>query len=289
MDLSTAADIHPTREWIIRNIRVPIVPVPIYQGPEKVDGDGRRAHVWDVFPDKNNPFSLLSTRSSTPFPIHAFFLLLSFPLPAARGPASCREAGRIKCRLLPWPPIGRASASTSNVFEELCEILLRLRRRLSRGDGPAARLPTIGPDANDEAQLGPTAHLGELYPYLLGVGLQVMIEGPAPTVPLSAANKSKETVDLQKEVAPKAVLPNARGPAHHRHRPPLRHITSGHWRGGPSDARTAMLCYVTPKGASRSPRSRRRAIAESRERSKPRVFPARKIGHNRRQLSSGTG
>src|SRR5205085_12437678 len=38
MDLSTGADIHTTREWIIRNAPVPIGTVPIYQALEKVDG-----------------------------------------------------------------------------------------------------------------------------------------------------------------------------------------------------------------------------------------------------------
>ena len=39
MDLSTGADIHTTREWIVRNSPVPIGTVPIYQALEKVDGD----------------------------------------------------------------------------------------------------------------------------------------------------------------------------------------------------------------------------------------------------------
>ena len=38
MDLSTGANIHETREWIIRNCPVPVGTVPIYQALEKVDG-----------------------------------------------------------------------------------------------------------------------------------------------------------------------------------------------------------------------------------------------------------
>src|SRR5919107_2148017 len=38
MDLSTGADIHETREWIVRNAAVPIGTVPIYQALEKVGG-----------------------------------------------------------------------------------------------------------------------------------------------------------------------------------------------------------------------------------------------------------
>jgi phosphomethylpyrimidine synthase len=38
MDLSTGANIHETREWIIRNCPVPVGTVPIYQALEKVNG-----------------------------------------------------------------------------------------------------------------------------------------------------------------------------------------------------------------------------------------------------------
>src|SRR5215470_8587996 len=38
MDLSTGANIHETREWIVRNSPVPIGTVPIYQALEKVKG-----------------------------------------------------------------------------------------------------------------------------------------------------------------------------------------------------------------------------------------------------------
>src|SRR5690554_8153609 len=38
MDLSTGANIHETREWILRNSPVPIGTVPLYQALEKVSG-----------------------------------------------------------------------------------------------------------------------------------------------------------------------------------------------------------------------------------------------------------
>ena len=38
MDLSTGANIHETREWIVRNCPVPVGTVPIYQALEKVNG-----------------------------------------------------------------------------------------------------------------------------------------------------------------------------------------------------------------------------------------------------------
>ncbi|HSV43240.1 MAG TPA: phosphomethylpyrimidine synthase ThiC, partial [Candidatus Bathyarchaeia archaeon] len=38
MDLSTGADIHETREWILRNAPVPVGTVPMYQALEKAGG-----------------------------------------------------------------------------------------------------------------------------------------------------------------------------------------------------------------------------------------------------------
>ncbi|GIT38554.1 MAG: hypothetical protein Ct9H300mP7_4750 [Verrucomicrobiota bacterium] len=50
MDLSTGKNIHPTREWIIRNSPVPIGTVPIYQALEKVDGKAENL-TWEIFRD----------------------------------------------------------------------------------------------------------------------------------------------------------------------------------------------------------------------------------------------
>src|SRR5688572_17046306 len=50
MDLSTGANIHETREWILRNAPVPIGTVPIYQALEKVKGDPAKLS-WEVYRD----------------------------------------------------------------------------------------------------------------------------------------------------------------------------------------------------------------------------------------------
>ena len=49
MDLSTGANIHETREWILRNSPVPIGTVPIYQALEKVNGKAEEL-TWDLYP-----------------------------------------------------------------------------------------------------------------------------------------------------------------------------------------------------------------------------------------------
>src|SRR5512141_1949407 len=48
MDLSTGADIHTTREWIVRNAPVPIGTVPIYQALEKVGGVAEDL-TWEIY------------------------------------------------------------------------------------------------------------------------------------------------------------------------------------------------------------------------------------------------
>ena len=50
MDLSTGADIHETREWIIRHAPVPIGTVPIYQAMEKVGGVVEEL-TWEIYRD----------------------------------------------------------------------------------------------------------------------------------------------------------------------------------------------------------------------------------------------
>lgn len=48
MDLSTGANIHETREWIMRNSSVPVGTVPIYQCLEKANGVVEDI-TWELF------------------------------------------------------------------------------------------------------------------------------------------------------------------------------------------------------------------------------------------------
>jgi len=50
MDLSTGANIHETREWILRNCPVPVGTVPIYQALEKVEGKVEDL-TWEIYRD----------------------------------------------------------------------------------------------------------------------------------------------------------------------------------------------------------------------------------------------
>jgi thiamine biosynthesis protein ThiC len=80
MDLSTGKKIYEIREWIVRNIPVPIGTVPIYQALEKVNGVAEDL-TWEVFRD-----TLIeqAEQGIDYFTIHAGVLLRYVPMTAER-------------------------------------------------------------------------------------------------------------------------------------------------------------------------------------------------------------
>jgi len=210
MDLSTGADIHATREWIIRNSPVPIGTVPIYQALEKVDVDY--------------------------FTIHAGVLLRYVPMTAKRVTGIVSRGGSI---LAAWCLAHHEENFLYTNFEELCEIMAAYDVSFSLGDG--LRPGSIA-DGNDEAQLAELKTLGELTEVAWRHDVQVMIEGPGH-VPM---HKIKENMDLQLAWCHEAPFYTL-GPLTTDIAPGYDHITSAigaamiGWYG------TALLCYVTPK------------------------------------------
>ena len=81
MDLSTGGDIHPTREWILRNSPVPVGTVPIYQALEKVNGDPT-ALTWQLYRDTVIEQAEQGVDYMT---VHAGVLLRYVPLTADAG------------------------------------------------------------------------------------------------------------------------------------------------------------------------------------------------------------
>ncbi|HTC80562.1 MAG TPA: phosphomethylpyrimidine synthase ThiC, partial [Acidimicrobiia bacterium] len=183
MDLSTGADIHTTREWIIRNSPVPIGTVPIYQALEKVDGEAAEL-TWDVFRDTVIEQAEQGVDYMT---IHAGVLLRYVPLTAARVTGIVSRGGSI---LAAWCLAHHQENFLYTHFDELCEIFSAYDVAFSLGDG--LRPGSIA-DANDEAQLSELRTLGELTTTAWQHDVQVMIEGPGH-VPM---HKIKENVDLQ--------------------------------------------------------------------------------------------
>jgi phosphomethylpyrimidine synthase len=232
MDLSTGRDIHTTREWIIRNSPVPIGTVPIYQALEKVAGKAEDLS-WEVYRD-----TLIeqAEQGVDYFTIHAGVLLRFVPLTAKRVTGIVSRGGSI---MAAWCLAHHQENFLYTHFEDICEIMAAYDVAFSLGDG--LRPGSIA-DANDEAQLGELATLGELTKIAWDHDVQVMIEGPGH-VPM---HKIKENMELQLELCHEAPFYTL-GPLTTDVAPGYDHITSGigaamiGWFG------TAMLCYVTPK------------------------------------------
>ena len=232
MDLSTGKNIHETREWIIRNSPVPIGTVPIYQALEKVDGKAEEL-TWEIFRD-----TLIEQceQGVDYFTIHAGVLLHYIPLTARRMTGIVSRGGSI---LAKWCLAHHKENFLYTHFEDICEIMKAYDVAFSLGDGLR---PGSGFDANDEAQMGELATLGELTRIAWRHDVQVMIEGPGH-VPM---HMIRENMDLQLKLCQEAPFYTL-GPLTTDIAPGYDHITSAigaamiGWYG------TAMLCYVTPK------------------------------------------
>ena len=232
MDLSTGADIHATREWIIRNSPVPIGTVPIYQALEKTGGKAEEL-TWEIYRD-----TLIeqAEQGVDYFTIHAGVLLRYVPLTAKRLTGIVSRGGSI---LAAWCLAHHKENFLYTHFEDICEIMAAYDVAFSLGDGLR---PGCIADANDEAQFAELTTLGELTKVAWEHDVQVMIEGPGH-IPM---HKIKENVDLQLEICHEAPFYTL-GPLVTDIAPAYDHITSAigaamiGWFG------TAMLCYVTPK------------------------------------------
>jgi phosphomethylpyrimidine synthase len=232
MDLSTGRNIHETREWILRNSPVPIGTVPIYQALEKAGGRPEEL-TWEMYRD-----TLIeqAEQGVDYFTIHAGVLLRYIPLTVKRRTGIVSRGGSI---LAKWCLSHHQENFLYTPFEEICEIMRAYDIPFSLGDG--LRPGSIA-DANDDAQLGELATLGELTKIAWERDCQVMIEGPGH-VPMHLI---KENMDLQLKLTHEAPFYTL-GPLTTDIAPGYDHITSAigaamiGWYG------TAMLCYVTPK------------------------------------------
>ncbi len=232
MDLSTGADIHETREWIIRNSPVPIGTVPIYQALEKVDGAAEEL-TWELFRD-----TLIeqAEQGVDYFTIHAGVRLAYVPLTAERLTGIVSRGGSIMAK---WCLSHHRESFLYEHFEDICEIMKAYDVSFSLGDGLR---PGCIADANDAAQFAELETLGELTQIAWKHDVQTMIEGPGH-VPM---HMIKENMDKQLAVCGEAPFYTL-GPLTTDIAPGYDHITSGigaamiGWYG------CAMLCYVTPK------------------------------------------
>lgn len=232
MDLSTGANIHETREWIIRNSPVPLGTVPLYQALEKVKGKVEDLS-WDIYRD-----TLIEQceQGVDYFTIHAGLLWKHIPTTIKRQTGIVSRGGAIMAK---WMMYHHQESFLYTHFEDICEILAKYDVGVSLGDGLR---PGSVADANDKAQLGELKVLGELTHVARKHFVQVIIEGPGH-VPMQMI---RENMDLQLKYCDEAPFYTL-GPLVTDIAPGFDHITSAiggamiGWYG------TAMLCYVTQK------------------------------------------
>ncbi len=232
MDLSTGADIHRTREWILRNSPVPIGTVPMYQSLEKCSG--RVAHLsWPVFRDTLIEQAEQGVDYVT---VHAALLHRFVAHTARRATGIVSRGGSI---IAQWMMLHDEENFLYTHWDEICCILASYDVAVSIGDG--LRPGSIA-DANDFAQLAELEVQGELTRRAWAHGVQVMNEGPGH-VPLQLVPENMRKQLEWCHEAPFYTL----GPLASDIAPGYDHITGA--LGGALIAQRgcAMLCYVTRK------------------------------------------
>ena len=232
MDLSTGADIHETREWIVRNSPVPVGTVPVYQALEKVGGRPEEL-TWEIYRDT---LVEQAEQGVDYFTVHAGVLLRYVPATAGRVTGIVSRGGSIHAK---WCLAHHRENFAYTHFREICEIMRAYDVSFSLGDG--LRPGSIA-DANDEAQFAELRTQGELTRVAWEQDVQVMNEGPGH-VPMHLI---RENMEKQLEWCGEAPFYTL-GPLTTDVAPGYDHVTSAigaamiGWYG------TAMLCYVTPK------------------------------------------
>jgi phosphomethylpyrimidine synthase len=232
MDLSTGADIHETREWILRHAPIPIGTVPLYQAVEKVT-HRLEDLTWEVYRD-----TLIeqAEQGVDYFTVHAGVLRDFIPLALDRVTGIVSRGGAIMAK---WCALHQQENFLYTHFDEICAIMKTYDVTFSLGDG--LRPGSIA-DANDKAQFAELRVIGELTQKAWAHDVQVMVEGPGHVpMHLIKENMDRQLTDCYE--APFYTL----GPLVTDIAPGYDHITSSigaaqiGWYG------TAMLCYVTPK------------------------------------------
>lgn len=232
MDLSTGANIHETREWIIRNSPVPVGTVPMYQAMEKVRGIAKNL-TWELYRD-----TLIEQceQGVDYFTIHCGIRRCNIHLSQGRMTGMVSRGGSI---ISEWCLQNDRESFLYEHFDDICDICARYDVAISLGDGLR---PGSIYDANDAAQFAELDTMGELVERAWSKDVQAFIEGPGH-VPM---HKIRENMERQIEKCHGAPFYTL-GPLVTDIAPGYDHITSAIGAAQIGWLGTAMLCYVTPK------------------------------------------
>lgn len=231
MDLSSGGDIHEIREAILRNSRVPVGTVPIYEAISRVK------HVRDLTPSLMLEVIEEQAEQGVDYmTIHAGVRREYIPLTSKRITGIVSRGGAIMAQ---WAVENDQENFLHTHFADICKIFQRYDVAFSLGDGLR---PGCMADASDEAQFAELKTLGELTLKAWEYDVQVMIEGPGH-IPM---DQIKLQVDKEMGLCHEAPFYTL-GPLVTDIAPGYDHITSAigaamiGWHGA------SMLCYVTPK------------------------------------------
>lgn len=232
MDLSTGANIHETREWIVRNCPVPVGTVPMYQAMEKVKGVAKDL-TWELYRD-----TLIEQceQGVDYFTIHCGIRRKNIQLSQGRMTGMVSRGGSI---ISEWCMQHNKESFLYEHFDEICDICAQYDVAISLGDGLR---PGSIYDANDAAQFAELDTMGELVLRAWEKNVQAFIEGPGH-VPMHKIRENMERQTTMCHNAPFYTL----GPLVTDIAPGYDHITSAIGAAQIGWLGTAMLCYVTPK------------------------------------------
>src|SRR5690554_8122425 len=126
MDLSTGANIHETREWILRNSPVPIGTVPLYQALEKVGGKVEDLS-WALYRDT---LVEQAEQGVDYFTIHAGLLRKHIPHTFERMTGIVSRGGSIMAN---WCTHHKAENFLFTHFDEICGVLAAHAADVAKG------------------------------------------------------------------------------------------------------------------------------------------------------------
>jgi phosphomethylpyrimidine synthase len=231
MDLSTGGDIRAMRRMIVRESRVPVGTVPVYEAIVRCPDvanlteddflDSIRTHIEDGVDFVT---------------VHCGVTRKCVPLLDSRIMGVVSRGGSF---LIKWMLYHDKENPLFTRYDEILEMAKRHDVCLSLGDGLR---PGCLADATDPAQIEELKNLGGLAKRARGKNVQVMIEGPGH-VPL---HMIRENIELQKKYcdgAPFYVL----GPLVTDCSPGYDHLTGAIGGALAAFYGADFLCYLTPK------------------------------------------
>lgn len=231
MDLSTGGDIDKVRREIVRNSKVPIGTVPIYQAV--VD----KGSILDLSENDFIRGIKKHIEDGVDFiTVHSGVKKEAIPLIKKRMMGVVSRGGSF---LIKWMEHHDRENPLYTNFDKILKLAYKHDVTLSLGDGLR---PGCIKDATDEAQIHELKVLGELSDVAFKENVQAMIEGPGH-IPL---HQIKENIDMQKKICkgkPFYVL----GPIVTDVAPGYDHITSAIGGALAAYYGADFLCYVTPR------------------------------------------